>query len=82
MSNSVWIVGQSLDRDKEGAVLWRKIGTFLDEGMAKSWKAYTGADIMLEQMHPGMTILPTFSQIGVSVFPSSVEPCREGGTCH
>ena len=81
MSNSVWIVGQSLDQDKDGNVLWRKIGTFADRGLAESWMIYTDADILLEQTQPGVSVLPTFSQIAVSVLPS-VESCKEGGVCH
>lgn len=82
MSNSVWIVGQSLDRDKDGNVVWRKLGTFTERGLAESWKAYVDADILLEQIQPGVTVLPMFTQVAVSVFPPNAKPCEEGGICH
>ena len=79
MSDSVWIVGQSLGVEGE-EVLWRKIGTFVDLALAESWMAYTKADILLEQTQPGVSVLPTFSQIGIS-FLYAEQP-KEGGTCH
>ena len=92
MPDSVWIVGQSLGVEGE-EVLWRKIGTFVDLALAESWMAYTKADILLEQTQHGASVLPTFSQVAVSVFPPSLAcnchehgicTCRkqEGGACH
>ena len=84
MSDSVWIVGQSLDRDKEGNTLWCKLGTFVDQALAESWKAYVGADILIEQTKPGVgvSVMPIFSEIGISVFPSSLAcDCHEHTFC-
>ena len=85
MSDSIWIVGQSLEYREDGSVIWRKLGTFVDQRMAESWRGYTGADILIEQTQSDGSVLPSFSEVAISVFPPSLAcDCHEHAfcTCH